>query len=173
MTETALRDAFGHHVWATIRLLDACEGLTVDQLASTVPGTFGSIIETLRHHVGADASYLALLTDEQVARLTDAEEAALDVDGMRRLTRSFEPAFERLATSDRDPAEEIVRHRDDGTSSYAPYGVRVAQILHHGTDHRSQVCTALTVLGIEPPEIDVWAYADSQGRLRETGSPEG
>jgi uncharacterized damage-inducible protein DinB len=44
-------------------------------------------------------------------------------------------------------------------------GIRLAQVLHHGTDHRSQVCTALTTLGIEPPAIDVWDYGDSVGRV--------
>jgi hypothetical protein len=28
------------------------------------------------------------------------------------------------------------------------------------------VCTALSTLGIEPPEIDVWAYGDAIGRTR-------
>jgi uncharacterized damage-inducible protein DinB len=37
-------------------------------------------------------------------------------------------------------------------------------VIHHGTDHRSQICTALTVLGIEPPAIDVWDYGDTVGR---------
>jgi uncharacterized damage-inducible protein DinB len=46
-------------------------------------------------------------------------------------------------------------------------GVRLAQALHHGTDHRSQICTALTTIGIEPPEIDVWAFAAAEGRLSE------
>ena len=36
--------------------------------------------------------------------------------------------------------------------------------LHHGTDHRSQICTALTSMGIEPPEIGVWEYAATVGR---------
>ena len=64
-----------------------------------------------------------------------------------------------------------MRHRDDGSESGAPLGVRTAQALHHGTDHRSQVCTALTALGIEPPEIDVWAFAAEQGRLDEVPAP--
>jgi uncharacterized damage-inducible protein DinB len=40
-------------------------------------------------------------------------------------------------------------------------------VVHHGTDHRSQICTILTTLGIEPPPIDVWDYADQDGRLTE------
>jgi uncharacterized damage-inducible protein DinB len=40
-------------------------------------------------------------------------------------------------------------------------------VLHHGTDHRSQLCTALTTLGVEPPNIDVWAYGEEIGRVVE------
>lgn len=50
-------------------------------------------------------------------------------------------------------------------------GVRLAQVVHHGTDHRSQVCTALTSLGVTPPEIDVWAYAQATGRERAEQAP--
>jgi len=46
-------------------------------------------------------------------------------------------------------------------------GIRLAQVIHHGTDHRSQVCTALTALGIEPPEIGVWEFGDAVGRAAE------
>jgi hypothetical protein len=30
------------------------------------------------------------------------------------------------------------------------------------------VCTALTILGVQPPEIDVWDFADQDRRLVET-----
>ena len=164
MTTTPLIDAFAHHVWATDRLLEVCADLSEEQLATTVPGTFGSIIDTLRHLVGGDASYLHVLTEGSSPALPPEEEARLDVSAMRALVAEFGPWWERVAGADRDAAEDVVRHRDDGSSSHAPYGVRVAQVLHHGTDHRSQICTALTTLGIEPPEIDVWAYADTTGR---------
>jgi len=49
MTGSLLDDAFAHHVWATMRLIDACLPLSPDQLASGVPGTYGSILETMRH----------------------------------------------------------------------------------------------------------------------------
>ncbi len=77
------------------------------------------------------------------------------------------PGGHSVIAGDLDPDADVVRHRDDGTASHAPLGIRLAQALHHGTDHRSQVCTALTALGIEPPAIDVWDFADSEGRLSE------
>jgi uncharacterized damage-inducible protein DinB len=81
------------------------------------------------------------------------------------------PAWKALLAQGPDPDAIVVRHRDDGSESHAPAGIRLAQALHHGTDHRSQVCTILTILGVEPPAIDVWDFADTQGRLREVPPP--
>ena len=50
-------------------------------------------------------------------------------------------------------------------------GLRLAQVIQHGTDHRSQVCTALTNLGVTPPEIDVWSFGEATGRMWEVPPP--
>jgi uncharacterized damage-inducible protein DinB len=71
-----------------------------------------------------------------------------------------------------DPDEVLVRRRDDGSESHAPAGIRLAQVPHHGSDHRSQIATALTQLGITPPEMDVWDMAWSQDRLVEVPASE-
>ena len=55
---TLIDDAFAHHVWATNRLIDACSELTAEQLETSLPGTYGSILDTMRHLVGSDAWYL-------------------------------------------------------------------------------------------------------------------
>jgi len=81
------------------------------------------------------------------------------------------PRWSAFIEQDLDPDTIVVRHRDDGSESHAPMGIRLAQVLHHGTDHRSQICTALTVLGVEPPLIDVWDFAESEGRLLEVPVP--
>jgi uncharacterized damage-inducible protein DinB len=46
-------------------------------------------------------------------------------------------------------------------------GIQLAQALHHGTDHRSQICTALTTLGVAPPAIDVLTFGLQDGRVVE------
>lgn len=165
MNGSLLSDAFGHNVWATIEILDACAPLTDEQLATTVPGTFGSIIDTLRHTVGADVNYITVFDVPPPAAF---DEETADIPTLRHAMEAMGTAWAALLEADLDPAQPITRHRDDGSTSTAPLGVRLAQVLHHGTDHRSQVCTALTTLGIEPPEIDVWAYAWKDDRLAET-----
>ena len=165
MSRPILSDAFAHHVWATDKILETCERLGVDQLGTPVPGTYGSIIETLRHTIGADASYLSLLSDGKVA---DIDEYQMDIPALRAAMRELGPVWQWLVAQDLDPDRQFVRHREDGSTSTAPLGVRLAQVIHHGTDHRSQVCTALPNLGIEPPEIDVWAWANTLDMLGET-----
>lgn len=165
MTRALLDDAFGHHVWATIEVIDACLALEPAHLETTLLGTYGSIIETLRHTVGGDCGYLFALTG---GRLREIDEATMDLAALRAQMVANGPEWAALVAGGLDPDTDVVRHRDDGTDSHAPLGIRLAQVLHHGTDHRSQVCTALTSLGIEPPEIDVWAYAEKDGRITVT-----
>ena len=155
MTTTLLDDAFAHHAWATTRILDASEGLTADQLATSVPGTFGTIIETLRHTVGADCWYLHRLgggahptIDEETATLATLRDEMV----------GHGPAWLALLAAGQDPDDVISVVRDDGSATHAPRGLRIAQVLHHGTDHRSQVCTAITALGIQPPDVDLWTF---------------
>lgn len=54
----------------------------------------------------------------------------------------------------------------DGWEFHRPAGLRLARAIHHGTDHRSQVCTALTSHGIEPPEIDPCASGEATVHTR-------
>jgi len=170
MNGSLLADAFGHHVWATLKVLDACAGLTEEQLATTVPGTYGTIIDTLRHTVGADVNYLGVFTSDGP---TLADEETADLAALRAVMEAMGPAWAALLATELDPEQPYTRYRDDGSTSTAPLGVRLAQVVHHGTDHRSQVCTALTALGIEPPDIDVWAWAWKDDRLTETPPTDG
>lgn len=164
MSRPLLADAFAHHTWATLRLLDACVGLRPEQLATDVPGTYGSIVITLRHLVGADCSYLNVLTDGLVPAI---DEDRMDLAALRTAMEGNGPAWSALVAREIDPEAVVVRHRDDGSESHAPIGIRLTQALHHGTDHRSQVCTALSLLGLEAPAIDAWDFALQDGRLVE------
>ena len=161
MTRSVLADAFDHHVWATLVVLDQLAPLSDEQLATNVPGTYGTIIDTARHLVGADRWYLFTLTNGAVEEI---EEATMDVAALRAAMEPDAAHWQALLDDEPDPDEQFTLHREDGAKSHATWGVRLAQAIHHGTDHRSQLCTALTSFGIEPPEIDVWAWAFPLGK---------
>jgi uncharacterized damage-inducible protein DinB len=165
VTASGLDDAFGHHVWATLRVIDACASLDREQLTSPVPGTYGSILDTLRHIAGSDAWYLFVLTEGRVPQI---DEETMEPDELRGIMERHGEAWPLVLREGPDPAVDVAVRRTDGTQSHAPAGIRFAQALHHGTDHRSQICTGLTLLGKEPPEIDVWDFGDQSGRVFET-----
>ena len=164
MSGSVLDDAFAHHVWATLRVVDACLPLTTEQLETTVPGTYGSVLDTMRHTVGGDTSYLFAMTGGKVAQI---DEDQMDLNELRVVVEGHGATWSSLLQENLDPDAIIVRRRDDGSETHAPMGIRLAQALHHGTDHRSQICTALTTLGVEPPEIDVWDFGFQDGRVVE------
>lgn len=160
-----LADAFGHNTWATLRVIDACLELSPGQLETHVPGTYGSILATARHLVSSDAYYVSVMNGGPIF---EVDEEQLDLADLRALTVETGEAWSALLAEDFDPDRDVVRHRDDGSESHGPMSIRLAQALHHGTDHRSQIATALTSLGMEPPGIDVWDYGRGEGRVFET-----
>jgi uncharacterized damage-inducible protein DinB len=164
MRRSLLEDAFAHHVWATLRLIDACSVLSPQQLGIAVPGTYGSILETQRHLVGADSSYLFVTSGERTPRI---DEDHMDLQELRAAMEGHGAAWSQLLSGDLDTDTVLLRRRDDGSEVHAPLGIRLAQALHHGTDHRSQICTALTTLGVKPPEIDVWDFGLQDARVIE------
>jgi uncharacterized damage-inducible protein DinB len=167
MSGSIMGDAFAHHVWATLRLADMCLELTPEQLETSVPGTYGSILDTMRHIVEADASYLNVTSGQRTPRI-DAGEMSLAE--LRSEMERHESAWQRVVAG-ADPDAVLVRRRDDGSTISAPMSIRLAQALHHGTDHRSQICTGLTSFGVESPDIGVWKFGEEAGTVIEESPP--
>jgi uncharacterized damage-inducible protein DinB len=170
MPSPILADAFSHHVWASIQVLDACATLDEAQLATTVPGTYGSILATIRHLVDGDVFYLNVLHGGE---LEPFDKGSSDIPTMRAVMTAHDAAWQELIAGDLDPATVVVEHEESGYETHAPLGIRLAQALYHGTDHRSQVCTALTSIGITPPEVEVWELARLDGRYFTIPTPQG
>lgn len=63
----ALLELYRHKTWATLRLIEYCQGLEDEHLDATIPGTFGTIRDTLRHLVGAEEGYFWTLTGERLS----------------------------------------------------------------------------------------------------------
>lgn len=158
-----IREGLRHHVWATELLLDACADVPEDQLARTVPAIYGSALDTLRHLIDADNFYLRSISQGRLG-IDGFDADDLSFAELRPAATATAAGWEQILEGELDPGAEIVNTSKDGGTRRATRGIRLAQVLHHGTDHRSQVCTALTTLGHEPPDIDVWAYGEVVGQ---------
>ena len=150
---------YRHHRWSNLTLIDFLTELTDEQLRYTGPGVYGDPLATIRHIVSSDADYVRIIPDapnvpqigdegpfegwEELRRVADAADTALIgyVDGL------MEDAF----------FVDI----DDGTAFELTTSFLLAQIVHHATEHRSQIRSLLSSRGIEPPDISVWAWRTS------------
>lgn len=152
-----LRAGFGHHVWATITLIDALDGLPSERLDAQIPGTYGSIIRTLAHLVAADDRYLRRLAGEQLPPSTDADEPPLDElrASMRAQADRWTAVLDLLDAGSLDVA---FPGRADYPETPHAEGLFLLQALHHGDDHRTQVCSTLGALSLDVPELDGWTY---------------
>ena len=158
MTDGTLLRALRHNSWANDRLIAFCSKLTEEQLAWTVPGTFGSVHSTLGHIVGAEHGYLFRLTGEQPRGGPLARGQIVPFDELRERARSNAGRMEAVLGGPFDPVRVITMTRGTATA-----GIVAAQYLHHGSDHRAHVGTILGAHGLEPPALDVWSYAREIG----------
>jgi uncharacterized damage-inducible protein DinB len=156
-----LLDLFRHKTWATLRLFEFCESLTEEQLDSTTPGTFGTIRQTLRHLVAAEEWYFSIVTGERLfERMT---EKPVPIAELAERIRKLGPRWEQLARDAELPGREV--YVEDG--GRMPAAIPMAQAIHHADDHRTHVLTIIGAMGLDAPEPDVWAYAESAGLVRE------
>ena len=158
-----LLELYRNKTWATLRLIEHCQGLGNEHLDATIPGTFGTIRGTLHHLVRAEEGYFYTVTGERLSEmLGDVEDGPAQLGQLAERIRRLGPRWEILA-HDADVSGREVTNRDGWRM---PAVVPMAQAIHHADDHRSHVLSILGARGLEVPELDVWSYADSAGLMR-------
>jgi uncharacterized damage-inducible protein DinB len=154
-------DFLRQNEWATLQLIETCRSLTDEQLAATAVGTYGSIRDTLRHIVASEAGYASRL-DPSIRRLPK-DDPWPGFDTLAEMVSTNTEAFVAAAPG----AGERLIHLDVDTEE--PFdsdeAVILVQAFNHATDHRSQICTILTALGIEPPDLSGWEWSLAAGRM--------
>jgi len=160
MSENFLARLFEHNNWANQKIIEACLPLTDEQLdAAPQSATEGSIRSTLSHLVSAQYGYLRLLSlplEERKDRIT-VEFADLP----ESLTASGEKLLELARDVSKIP-ETRLHTRDE--YDVEPWVIMI-QIINHATEHREQIKSMLTALGVTPPSIDGWDYGDATNAL--------
>ena len=155
MSAELLEKLFEHNTWANLQVIRACAALTDEQLdAEPRSVTKGSIRRTLVHLVSSQRGYLALLTLPLEAR----PQGSVDFSD---LERSVIESGERLSALAGGKAGSFTNERlRTKEGSYVEPWVIVLQVINHATEHREQIKSMLTDLGIKPPDIDGWDYGE-------------
>ena len=160
MTDLAT-DFFRQNEWATLRLIEVCRGLDDEQLGATAVGTYGSIRDTLRHLVAAEAGY-AFRFDPSIRRLPKDD----PWPGFDTLTEMVSANADAFVAAPPGAGERLIHLDADTDEPYdADEAVILVQAFNHATEHRSQICTILTTLGIDPPDLSGWEWSLAVNRM--------
>lgn len=156
--ENFLVKLFEHNNWANLQILQACSALSDEQLdAEPQSATEGTIRSTLSHLVTSQRGYLALLTLPVGERPTTPlvfgeleESARVSGEGFVALLQDGNVPTTRLQTRD---------------GYYVEPWVVMLQVINHATEHREQIKSMLSALGLTPPDIDGWDFGLTKNAL--------
>ena len=161
-----LVEFFRHNAMMNERLVEACRQLSPERLGATATGTYGSIGATLVHIANAQEGYAARLLDtERPERLPEDP-----FPGFEALAERFAHGNAQLEEAATRPGQDrqVQVTGDDPPGTWSmPVPLFLLQAVNHGTEHRSQVATILTQLGIESPDMDGWTYFFASGQMVE------
>lgn len=153
----SLTTLFSHNLWANLRLLEQCAELTDEQLDATISGAFGSIRDTLEHIVNAEQSYFSRISTGQPRRRPE-NAAPLTLAEMAESARTTGAGL--IEWAPKVQAGDTVRVDWEGAPRDVPKTIILTQVINHATEHRAQIMAIMTQLGVEPPDLQGWAYFD-------------
>jgi uncharacterized damage-inducible protein DinB len=158
MTPTdPLTTLFRHHLWANLCLLEVCALLTDEQLDAAMVGGFGSIRDTLQHIVLAEQSYFSRISTGRPYR-RPADAPPLTMAEMVEVAHATGQGL--IEWASRVGAADTVQVDWQGAPRDVPKSIILTQVINHATEHRAQVMAILTQLGVEPPDLQGWAFFD-------------
>jgi uncharacterized damage-inducible protein DinB len=159
MTDNFLVKLFEHNNWANSQIIQACSALSDEQLdAEPQSTTIGTIRQTLMHFVTSQHGYLSLLT--------------LPVETRRAISPTF-ASLQQAANTSGEGLLALVREASQYPNTqlqttdgyFVEPWVVIVQIINHATEHREQISSMLSALGVTPPNLDGWSYAEATNAL--------
>jgi uncharacterized damage-inducible protein DinB len=155
---------FAHNTWSNLKLLDFCEQLSDEQLDSTAVGGFGTIRDTLVHIIGAEISYVDRVNGRLPAQMFERDQFP-GFAALKDAARWTGDELLQLAFSARQ--DTIVRQQPPRMLIEYRLPSLIVQAISHSIEHRTQIATIITQLGMEPPDMSGWNYMEETGELVE------
>ena len=150
-----LTTLFRHNLWANLRLLERCAGLSSSQMDATIPGAYGSIRDTLEHFVYSEKSYFSRISTGNIYRRPQ-DTPPLTLDEMKAFLLATGSGL--IEWAPKVQAGDTVEIDWGGTPLQIPKAILLTQAINHATEHRAQIMAILTHIGIESPDLQAWAY---------------
>lgn len=158
LPERTLVEFIRYNNWANERILEACQELSEEQLATLAPGAYGTIRETLEHIIRAEAYYVHLLAGSRPQPAFQWDDHP-SLQELRVYNRQVAGALVDIAQRIK-PTDKANDEWDGEQHHYHALAVFI-QIINHGVEHRTNITTILNQGLATPPDVDGWGYLDA------------
>lgn len=149
-----LKDLFAYNAWAHAVMFAVCGEREQAHLEAAAPGTLGTITETIKHMIGVEDVYAAMLRGRQIDEAGSREEyynhdIAWYSERAVHLGTTYQDLLDQATSAFYDeplqiPWFDFALTKHDG----------LLQVLSHSAQHRAQVLSALGALGVHVPDVD-------------------
>jgi len=141
--------------WANQQLLATCMALDEALLTAPIPGAYGSIRETFKHVLRAEAGFLQRIhgSGPQPPFRWDETPSLAQLAAF-----GYEVSEAFLDTLQRVPPTQNVHEEGNGWTFDYQARLIFMSLAYHGIAHRTDITTFLNSRGVALPELDVWAY---------------
>lgn len=160
-----------YNQWANQKLLAVCANLETEKSATKISGGYGSIHETFRHILEAEASFLRRIHGTYPQPDFKWEENP-NFTQLSTYAEQIGMAF--ISTIESVPPTQNVHEEGDGWEFDYQARLIFMSLVYHGVAHRTDITTYLNAIEVELPELDVWAYQAEhperfQAKIKKTG----
>lgn len=157
----ALRELYDYNSWARHQQLAVCEELSEEQLSRPLGSSFGSLLDTLKHLLGAEWVWMERF-DGREARSVPWYKETQSLASLRSRWVKVEADLSRFVAQLKPEAlaRPLTYVNFKGETWTYPLWQTLLHLVNHGTYHRGQVTMALRQLGAAPPAIDFLVYYD-------------
>ena len=150
MDKAALSSLIAYNFWANNRILATCERISADEFVRSVTPNPGwhSLREILVHVLDTEYGWRCVLQSQDATTILDAADFA-DVAALKAHWQTEQAAWF---------AYDAALRQEDLDAYYADNGLtvwqRIAHVVMHGIQHRSEAAAILTGYGHSPGELD-------------------
>jgi uncharacterized damage-inducible protein DinB len=151
-----VRGLLAYTIWADRQILQAVAALPEEDLVRETGTSFGSVLGTLAHVLGAEQLWLSRFLGVPRERLPSQE----DFPTCEVLRASFEDFWPQLefflaSLTEEQLAAEFTWTSLEGENRTAPFRQVLLHVVNHSSYHRGQVVAQLRQLGHQPPSTDL------------------
>ena len=162
----ALADCLRYDRWASLSLIDACRGLTEEQLDTRATHSSRSVRELLQHIVGSELTFVLRTKGRQhEGESRHVEDTWPGLDVLHEVAASS--GDDLIAIAAGVDEDEFVALPYRGKTYEYPKSFFLLHAFEHGVEHRTEIKVTLALIGIESPDLDGWFYAPAAGYGRE------